>query len=641
LTSTILSHLIRQADHDLKKDLPKNRLLRIWRLMIGYRSTYLLANLFTGLSATGRTLTLLVLSFFVDDVLSRSNPIVLGRLMDADVLNRTPLLASVASPSVPVTQVAIELILLIALAFVAFAIIEGTFSFLSGRFAAVTAEGIAFRLRNFLFDHVQRLSFSYHDRQQTGDLLQRCTSDVDAIRRFFAEQAVGTGRIMLLFLVNMAAIATINWQLALFSTICVPFVLVISLWFFQRISKKYDQYQDQEGVMTTRLQENLTGVRVVKAFARQQYEINKFDQENYKHYERGRDMLIWHAFFWPTLDLITGAQLVASYLVGALLVVDGQMSIGNYVAFAGMVVYIIFPMRNLGRLIVEMSRGLVSYDRVAEIIENDREPLGEGEAAPVSALKGEIVFDNVTFEYETGSPVLKNVSFTAKPGQVVALMGSTGSGKTSVVNLLTRFYDYGRGQITLDGIDLRDYPRDFLRRNIGIVEQEPFLFSRSIRENITYGVGREVSDDEVIRAAKAAAIHHVIEGFADSYNSMVGERGMTLSGGQKQRLAIARTLLKDPRILIMDDATSSVDTETEAGIRMALKELLPGRTAFIIAHRVQTVMSADLILVFDQGEIVQMGTHAELLRDEAGIYRRIFDMQSRIDEEVEREVAGE
>jgi ATP-binding cassette subfamily B protein len=306
-----------------------------------------------------------------------------------------------------------------------------------------------------------------------------------------------------------------------------------------------------------------------------------------------------------------------------------------------MVVYIIFPMRNLGRLIVEMSRGLVSYDRVAENIENDREPLGEGEAAPVSALKGEIVFDSVTFEYETGSPVLKNVSFTAKPGQVIALMGSTGSGKTSVVNLLTRFYDYGRGQITLDGIDLREYPRDFLRRNIGIVEQEPFLFSRSIRENITYGVGREVSDDEVIRAAKAAAIHHVIEGFADGYNAMVGERGMTLSGGQKQRLAIARTLLKDPRILIMDDATSSVDTETEAGIRMALKELLPGRTAFIIAHRVQTVMSADQILVFDHGEIVQMGTHAELLRDEDGIYRRIFDMQSRIDEEVEREVAGE
>lgn len=641
MSATDYLKLVRYPDYDIKKDVKKNRIVGVWNLMTGYRWLYFWANAAQGVSALGRTLTMLLLSYFVDSVLSRPNPLVIGALSEPATFADTPLLASMLSTQVPAVTVALEIILIIALGFVVFAVMEGLFSFVSGRLAAITSEGVAYRLRNYLFDHVQRLSFTYHDKHQTGDLLQRCTSDVDAIRRFFAEQAVGTGRILMLFLINLIAIAVLNWELALFSTICIPFVVIVSLWFFRRISDKYEEFQDQEGAMTTRLQENLTGVRVVKAFARQQYEMDKFEEENFKHFQRGREMLVWHALFWPTLDFVTGAQLLASYFVGGWLVINNQMSVGNYVAFAGMVVYIIFPMRNLGRLIVEMSRGLVSYDRVAEIIAEDREPLGEEQPAPVEAIKGEIEFRNVSFEYEPNSPVLKNVSFRVKPGQVVALMGATGSGKTSVVNLLTRFYDYSSGSILLDGHELRDYPRDFLRRNIGIVEQEPFLFSRSVRENITYGVGRKVTDEEVYSATRAAAVHHVIESFAEGYNTMIGERGVTLSGGQKQRTAIARTLLKDPRILIMDDATSSVDTETEAAIRTALKELLPGRTAFIIAHRVQTVMSADVIIVFDHGEVVQMGRHTELMQDEEGIYRRIYDMQSRIDEELEKEVSGE
>lgn len=641
MSATDYLKLVRYPNYDIKQDVKKKRLVGVWNLMTGYRWLYFWANAAQGVSALGRTLTMLLLSYFVDSVLSRPNPLLIGQMSDPAVFADKPLLASMLSTQVPATTVALEIILIIALGFVIFAVMEGLFSFVSGRLAAITSEGVAYRLRNYLFDHVQRLSFTYHDKHQTGDLLQRCTSDVDAVRRFFAEQAVGTGRILMLFLINLMAIAVLNWQLALFSTICIPFVVIVSLWFFRRISDKYEKFQDQEGAMTTRLQENLTGVRVVKAFARQRYEMDKFEEENFKHFLRGREMLIWHSLFWPTLDFVTGAQLLASYFVGGWLVINNQMSVGNYVAFAGMVVYIIFPMRNLGRLIVEMSRGLVSYDRVAEIIAEDREPLEEETAAPVETLKGEIEFRNVSFEYEPNSPVLKNVSFRVKPGQVVALMGATGSGKTSVVNLLTRFYDYTSGSILLDGHELRDYPRDFLRRNIGIVEQEPFLFSRSVRENITYGVGREVTDEEVYSATRAAAVHHVIESFAEGYHTMIGERGVTLSGGQKQRTAIARTLLKDPRILIMDDATSSVDTETEAAIRTALKELLPGRTAFIIAHRVQTVMSAEMIIVFDHGEVVQMGTHTELMKDEEGIYRRIYDMQSRIDEELEKEVSGE
>jgi ATP-binding cassette subfamily B protein len=625
----------------LKGTVSDNRVIGLWRLMVGYRWLYILATSSQGVAAAAKMATLLLLRYFVDQVLFQPNSFVLG-VLPANPLPRTsPVLQTYISETVPISQVAISTMLWIALGFVILAAIEGGFTFLSGRWAAQTAEGIALRLKNYLFDHVQRLSFRYHDKNQTGDLLQRATSDVDAIRRFFLEQGVGVGRIVLLFLVNFIGIAIIHWQLALFSSIVIPVLVVVSLWFFKKVSDKYEKFQEQEAVLSTRLQENLTGVRVVKAFARQDYEIDKFEHENWEHFQRGRDELIWHSFYWPITDLITGAQLLSGYYVAAMMVLNRTLTFGDYLAYVGMLIYIIFPMRNLGRIIVQMSAGLVSYDRVKEVIREDREPLREGEAAPIEQIRGEVVFDHVSFEYDPNQPVLKEVSFTVKPGQVIALMGATGSGKTTVVNLLTRFYDYQKGRILLDGVELTEYPRDFLRRNIGIVEQQPFLFSRTIRENIAYGVGREVSDEEVERAARAAAIHHVILSFPDGYNTLVGERGVTLSGGQKQRTAVARTLLKNPRILILDDATSSVDSETEAAIRTALKELMPGRTTFIIAHRTQTVMNADLILVFDQGRIVQAGTHHELLQDEAGFYRRIFDMQSRIDEELEKELSLE
>jgi ATP-binding cassette subfamily B protein len=283
---------------------------------------------------------------------------------------------------------------------------------------------------------------------------------------------------------------------------------------------------------------------------------------------------------------------------------------------------------------------MVSYGRLMDVVKQAREPLHDGTYQPAGPVRGDVVFENVSFMYSDGKAnALKDISFHVQPGQAIALLGSTGSGKTSLVNLLPRFHEYTAGRILLDGVELKDYPRAFLRRNIGIVEQEPFLFSRSIRENITYGVGREVSDAEVERAARAAAVHDVIMGFPDGYKTIVGEKGVTLSGGQKQRVTIARTLLKNPRILILDDSTSSVDTETEASIRDALNDLMENRTTFIIAHRIQSVMVADLILVLDKGEVVQMGTHADLLAQPDGMYRRIYDIQTRIDEELELEIA--
>lgn len=594
-------------DYNLKAAIAENRLIGLARLMKGYRWHYVIAIVTLALATVGRTASLRLLGYFVDEVLPAENR-----------MERVPI---------------------IIVGFLVLWTIYSVFTYLSGRYAAYTAESIAWRVRNYLYDHIQRLSFTYHDHMQTGELLQRATSDVEAIRRFFAEQGIGIGRILLLFVINWAAVLMINVKLAMFSIIVIPPLVIVSLFFFRRISVIYEEFQNQEAKLSTTLQEHLSGIRVVKAFARQDYEQNKFEKDNWEKFLRGKHLLFMHSVYWPATDVMTGAQQIGGYLLAGWMALEGQISVGDFVAYIAMLGAIIEPMRQLGRLIVQVSTGLVSYDRVIAIVKEDREKLSEGAPAPVENLRGEIVFDHVSFSYDIETPVLRDISFRCEPGQSVALLGGTGSGKTSLLALLPRFYKYNAGSITLDGVELYEYPRDFLRQNIGIVEQEPFLFSRTIRENITYGVGRDVTDDEVYEAARAAAIHEVIMGFPDGYDTLVGERGVTLSGGQKQRVVLARTLLKDPKILILDDATSSVDTETEAEIRQAIHEMMAGRTSFIIAHRIQTVMHADLILVMEKGRIVQAGTHDELMAQD-GIYRQTYDIQARIETEVEEELAS-
>lgn len=614
--SAVPSKSLSEQPFDFRQALKVNRLRGLWQMMTGYRLAYLAAAFSLGIAAASKTGTYLLLRYFADTVLQAGN----GPQETAPLPATFSTLAG------------------IALAFVGLALFEGVFTFFSGRLAAFTAEGVTRRLRNFLFDHIQRLSFAYHGKTATGELIQRATSDVDALRRFFNDQAIGVGRIILLFVINFAAVLALNWKLALLSIAVVPVIMVTSIWFFKRVSKAYEAFQEQEAVLSTTLQENLSGVRVVKAFARQNYEREKFERDNWEKFVRGRRLLRMHSLFWPLSDILCGFQMLGGFFAAAWMAINGDISIGTYVAYHGLVIWLIWPMRNLGRLIVDTSTGLVSYGRVMEIVRQEREPLTEGARQPADDVRGELVFEAVSFEYESNAPVLKNVSFRVQPGQVVALLGSTGSGKTTLVNLLPRFYEYTSGVLKLDGVPLTDYPREYLRRQIGIVEQEPFLFSRTIRENISYGVGRDVSQDEVEEAAKSAAVHEVILGFPDGYNTMVGERGVTLSGGQRQRVAIARTLLKNPRLLILDDSTSSVDTETEASIRAALDCLMQNRTTFIIAHRIQSVMNADLILVLDKGRVVQQGSHAALLADESGMYRRIYDIQTRIETELEREL---
>ncbi|MBN1231297.1 MAG: ABC transporter ATP-binding protein [Anaerolineales bacterium] len=593
-------------DFDFQANVTEKRLLGLWKLLKGYRAIYIVAILAFAVSSIARTGASLLLGYFTDNVL----------ILD-EYSHMLPWYA---------------------LGFIGLATFQGLFSYFSGRLSAKTSEAISRRIRRFLFDHIQRLTFTYHDTNKTGEIIQRCTSDVDAVRLFYAEHAIAMGRVLLLFLINFIAILFVNWKLGLYSIVVVPFVVLISFFFFQRISKIREAYQEQDAVLSTTLQENLMGVRVVKAFARQDYEIYKFEGENRKKFELGRGLLFQLAIYWPSTDILCAGQMIAGYLLGAMMAINGQITVGEYLAYGSMLVLVIWPIRNLGRIIVQLSTGTVSYARLTKIINEIREPLDEGDYIPESPIQGKIEFKEVEFYYDSEEPVLKKVSFTVEPGQMIALLGGTGSGKTSLVNLLPRFYNISGGQILLDGVDLNRYPRRILRENIGVVEQEPFLFSRTIKENIAYGVEEEVPLERIEEVARVAAVHDVIETFTDQYDTIVGEKGVTLSGGQKQRVAIARTLLKNPRILILDDATSSVDTETEAEIREAMKKMAEGRTTFVIAHRIQSVMDADLILVFDEGRIVQQGTHDKLIQEE-GIYKEVFGIQSLIEEEVAAEIS--
>lgn len=616
---------------DLKQALHPNRILSLWRLMRGYHVVYFAAILAVMLSTIAQTGSSYLLLYFVDHILPRPD--------------------------------FYALVPWVALGFIGLALIQGLFTYFSGRWSAHTAESITRRLRNYLYDHLQRLTFTYHDQTQTGELIQRASSDVDAIRMFYSEQAIGSGRILMLFLVNWVGILYLNLYLGLMSVIAIPVVVIVSIYFFKKVGAVFERFQEQEAVLSNRFQENVTGVRVVKAFARQEYEIERFTAENNKLYNRGSMFGLMHGTFWPTTDIICAFQMLFGFYLGAIMAINGEITVGTYMAYAGMVVQIIWPIRNLGRLMTQMSTAVVSFGRLSDIINQTREPLDEGNYRPTS-IQGQVRFNQVGFAYTSavenqdvtkantvgalgrenrgykhGDKVLHDISFTVEPGKTIALLGSTGSGKSSLVNLLPRFYDYTEGEILLDGRPLTDYPRTFLREQIGIVQQEAFLFSRTIRENITYGVSREVSDEEVHTAAKAAAAHDFIQSFPDGYNTIVGERGVTLSGGQKQRVALARTFLKNPRILILDDSTSAVDTETESQIRDALERLMQNRTTFIIAHRIQSVMTADMVLVLDKGRIVQQGTHEQLVAQE-GIYQQTYTLQAQIEDELQAEIAG-
>jgi len=534
------------------------------------------------------------------------------------------------------TDVQLSQLIIYALGYIGIALIQGGASFGSGKLIAYTSEGCIKVVRNGLYDHLQKLSFAYHDNIKTGELIQRATSDVDSLRRFFGEQVPEIVRVIMMTTINFGAILILDRRMGLISVLFVPVILWMSSFFFGKIHKAFMHLQDQDGVVNAVLQENLSGVRVVRAFARKDYEIEKFHRENEEKFQRGRVFNMSHAVYWPFSHVLCAIQSIIGIGYGGYLAYRGDISLGTLIAYMGMVGMVIWPFQHLGRQIAQLSTSSVSYKRIREIFIEDPEDLFGGISQ--GTLKGEISLRSLGFGYGSGeSQVLKDISFEVKPGMTIALMGEAGSGKTSLVNLLPRFYDYQEGEILLDGQPLENYSRHYLRQNIGMVEQEPFLFSASIHDNIAYGVDGEVSREEVVAAAKQASIHHNIVNFPQGYDTLVGEKGVTLSGGQKQRIAIARTILKNPALLILDDSTSAIDAETEEEIRSALGELMKGRTTFIIAHRVQSLQQADMILVLKEGRIIQQGQHQDLIQQE-GFYKEVFALQNQIEYELQEEM---
>jgi ATP-binding cassette subfamily B protein len=521
-----------------------------------------------------------------------------------------------------------------AVAVLALALLRGLAIYLRGRWSAIATEIIGRRLRDRLYNHLQRVPCAYFDQADTGDLVQRCTSDVETVRSFLASQVVEIGRAVVMLAVSLVVLPLLNWRLTLAALVLVPAILIYTIAFFARASAAFKRQDETEGAMTDRIQENLTGIRVVRAFARQEYECRQFAAKNAAYRDLGFALIKLMAWYYPLADFLAGAQLALVLAFGGWQLVNGTIQVGEFSLFLLYVGYLLWPVRQMGRTLVEIGKAFVSMDRLREILGQAEEPAGA--ALPAARLGGRIVFDGVTFAHGT-KEILRGVSFTAEPGQTVAILGPSGAGKSTLINLLLKFYDYG-GSITLDGGELRGLDPRAVRSQIGVVMQEPFLYSRSLRENIKLGRWA-ARDQEMEEASATAAIHETIAGFEGGYDTLVGERGITLSGGQRQRVALARAILKDPPILILDDALSAVDTGTEALILEALQRRRGRHTTLVIAHRLSTLMRADRIVVLEAGRITQAGTHAELLGRE-GLYRRLWDIQSSLEEDLRGDLSG-
>jgi ATP-binding cassette subfamily B protein len=511
-------------------------------------------------------------------------------------------------------------------AIVAFAALRGVFAFLQAYWAERNSQTVAFDLRNDLYAKIQRLSFSYHDKNQTGQLMIRATDDIEKVRLFIGQgllQLVGavvllTGTLILLF--------TTNAQMAVVTLWILPVALILFMVFGTLSQPLFGKVQQKLSALNTILQENLAGIKVVKAFTREKSEEVKFTAAADKLMQQQIVIARLFTFLFPLIFLIANLGQATTLYAGGRLIIQGTLTLGEWQEFSLYLIYLFFPVAQFGFIITQFGQAAASASRIFEILDAKSDVTDKPGAAALPQVQGHVQFENVTFRYfGSGEPVLKNVSFETRPGETVALLGATGSGKTTIINLLPRFYDPTEGRITIDGHDLRDLALESLRAQIGIVLQETTLFSGTIRDNIAFGKP-DASQAEVEAAARAAAAHDFILSFPDGYTTPVGERGTTLSGGQKQRIAIARALLLDPRILILDDSTSSVDLATEAQIQTALDKLMKGRTSFVIAQRISTVMNADQILVLDKGEVVARGKHATLMED-SPIYAEIYNSQ--------------
>ena len=584
----------------------------IRRYLKGFYHLFVFALICSALNTVFSSLTPQIFRFAVDGILGgdgSSLPDSMQWILQLPIVSSNPLAAlGIAAAAAIVT-----------------ALISGLCSYGFRMCTTKGSEGFVKKLRDSLYTHIQKLPFQWHVANKTGEIIQRCTSDVDVVRNFVTNQLIEVIRIVFLVTFYLIIMFLMNVKMTLIAAVFIPIVVAYSGIFYAKIADRFRVADEAEGDLSTVVQENLTGVRVVRAFGRERFEIERFDVKNNQFANLWIRLGKLLSLYWSLGDLITGLQVMTVITIGSYLAVQGELTLGEFLAFVSYNSSLIWPVRGLGRILSEMSKAGVSIDRVAYILE------AEEEKDPVDAktppMSGDICFEDVTFSYEGMKPVLDHLSFTIPAGKTFAVLGSTGSGKSTMMHLLDRLYDLGEGEgrITIGGVDIRNIRRDHLRKNIGLVLQEPFLFSRTIKENISIahpGSGME----EVRSAAGIACVDEAIDTFTDGYDTIVGERGVTLSGGQKQRVAIARMLMQNAPIMIFDDSLSAVDAETDAKIRAALHERMGEATVILISHRITTLMQADMILVLEDGKLSQMGTHNDLIARE-GIYRDIYDIQ--------------
>jgi ATP-binding cassette subfamily B protein len=597
----------------------------LWKLMEGHRARYIvaLAAMFLGVGTLYIT------------------PLITRAAIDG-VITVHPA-ASISAPARFLAnhrdQWGIELTLtLVAVVAITITASAALFMSLQGRFSGIASEAIARHLRDRLARHLQHVPMSWHDKVATGDIVQRCTSDVDTVRLFYREQVIQITQACARIAIGLPILLWIDWKMGLSATALMPVIILFAVVFFSRVQGSFKKTEIAEGIMTATLQENLTGIRVVRAFARQEFEIDRFTQKNADYRDRN-----WHALkilsvYWSSSDLMCMTQFAAIVFIGAYRASRGTMTIGTMIAFVSYAQMFIWPIREVGRVLTELGKTLVALERIKEVLDVPEETEPATPAQLPARARGDIELSHVSFKHGD-KWVLQDVSLSIPAGKTIALLGPSGSGKTTLVNLLLRLYDNDEGTITLDGVDLKTLDRKYVRRQFGVVLQEPFLYSKTLRENIKLG-RHTAGDDEMIHATKTAEIHESIESFDAKYDTLIGERGVTLSGGQRQRSAIARALLKDAPIVIFDDALSAVDTNTEMSILDQVRRQSGKHTMLIIAHRLSTLMHADQIAVLEKGRIVQRGTHDELVAQD-GLYRRLWHIQGVLAEDLRAEMGEE
>ncbi|MEA2096542.1 MAG: ABC transporter ATP-binding protein [Candidatus Cloacimonadota bacterium] len=599
----------------------------LWNFMKGNRSLYVFSILAVGAAIFLRFAWPMVLRVTIDSIIG-NKPVETSGWMQPIIIKAFDFLGGKSVLEKSLWMSSIILILL--------TLSRGIFLFFKGKWSAIASESIARKIRDDVFDHLQYLPYDYHVKAKTGDLIQRCTSDVETIRRFLSMQMVEVGRALFMLFFALSFMLPMSVEMTLVSLSLVPFIFAFAVVFFIKVKAAFKASDESEGRLSTVLQENLSGVRVVRAFARQKHEIDKFDERNVEYRDLTYKLIRLLAWYWSVSDFLSLIQIIAVTVLGTYWAASGIITLGTLLAFTSYVGMLLWPVRQLGRVLTDMGKALVSIERIQEILDEPIEDLDEGISK--AEIEGNIEFKNVSFYYEEGHPILEDVSFKVKKGQTVAILGPTGSGKSTLVGLLPRLYDNQKGSVKIDGIDVKKISKRVLRENIGIVLQEPFLFSKTLKDNIGLATN-ETKEKEIFKAAKIASVHDVIKSFEDGYGTAVGEKGVTLSGGQKQRVAIARTIINGSPILIFDDSLSAVDTETDAAIRRRLKKLENKATTFIISHRLITLAEADMILVLDEGKIVQQGTHLELIERD-GLYKRVWAIQNSLEEELELKEEG-